>query len=118
MLQHQLSKMEIDFALEPERWKSYSASALPSVFPRYWQLLRTSSPRSGAETVPHFYLASLCYFFVLRTLSFTLSSRNPIDEFPKKEKLFRNYLLKSVTHLGAITVISFFVRDRMVMFFV
>jgi hypothetical protein len=28
MLQHQLSKMEIDFALEPERWKSYSASAL------------------------------------------------------------------------------------------
>jgi hypothetical protein len=28
MLQHQLSKMEIDFALEPERWISYSASAL------------------------------------------------------------------------------------------
>jgi hypothetical protein len=31
MLQHQLSKMEIDFALEPERWKSYSASALDVV---------------------------------------------------------------------------------------
>ena len=27
MLQRQLSKMEIDFALEPRRYKSYSASA-------------------------------------------------------------------------------------------
>ena len=26
-LQRQLSKMKIDFALEPKRWKSYSASA-------------------------------------------------------------------------------------------